>query len=124
MAQVIFFILVFLVVPTILIYRTVRDRNRRKAMVDDIPVQDEMVPVKAGKHTIYLRNSEVKNYLEQPRITRKTLIAKYERLIKKGILVPVKENGEIKGYITKKDATKHGQNNDEQCQYSQDHSRR
>ena len=114
MAQIFFFLIVFIVVPTILIYRVINDRKKRKAMADDMPVQDEMVPVKAGKHTIYLRNSEVSNFLEQPRKTRKTLIAKYERLIKKGILVPVKENGEIKGYITKKDATTHGQNNDEQ----------
>jgi len=108
MAQIFFFLLVFILVPIILIYREVKYRKKRKAMVDDIPVQDEMVPVKAGKHTIYLRNSEVSNFLEQPRITRKTLIAKYERMIRKGILVPVKENGEIKGYITKKDAKRHG----------------
>ena len=115
MAQIFFFLLVFILVPIILIYREVKYRKKRKAMADDMPVQDEMVPVKAGKHTIYLRNSEVKNFLEQPRITRKTLIAKYERMIRKGILVPVKENGEIKGYITKKEAKEHGQNNDEQC---------
>ena len=114
MVKIFFFLLVFILVPIILIYREVKYRKKRKAMVDDIPVQDEVVPVKAGKHTIYLRNSEVSNFLEQPRKTRKTLIAKYERLIKKGVLVPVKENGEIKGYITKKDATTHGQNNDEQ----------
>lgn len=114
MAQIFFFLIVFIVVPTILIYRVINDRKKRKAMADDMPVQDEMVPVKAGKHTIYLRNSEVSNFLEQPRKTRKTLIAKYERLIKKGVLVPIKENGEIKGYVTKKESKEHGQNNDEQ----------
>ena len=115
MAQVFFFLIVFIVVPVVLIYRSVKDWEKRKSMIDNIPVQDEVVPVKAGKHTIYLRNSEVSNFLEQPRKTRKTLIAKYERLIKKGVLVPIKENGEIKGYVTKKESKEHGQNNDEQC---------
>jgi len=101
--QVILVALVFLTVLAVFFSWRWKERKKTLKLPDDIPPQDEMVAVKAGKHTIYLREGEVENYYAQPRKMRKQLINKYNKMIRKGELVPIVENGVTKGYITKKD---------------------
>lgn len=81
-------------------------RLRKKGMEylpDEEPVPDEIVPVKMGKHTIWLRNCEIDNFNAQPRKMRLYIAKEFERKVRKGILVAVKEHGEIIGFVTAKE---------------------
>ena len=90
---------------SIVLYRRKKESNK---LPDEEPVQNEIVPVVVGKHTVWLRNCEIENFKAQPRRMRIFIAHEFERKVRKGILVPVKENSKIKGFITRQEAKEKG----------------
>lgn len=107
MAAIIFFSILIGIVILLSIHLNKRKKESEK-LSDDEPVQDEIVPVVMGKHTVWLRVCEVQNFNEQPRKTRLFIAKEFERKVKKGILVAVKEEGKIKGFISRQEAKQKG----------------
>ena len=61
-----------------------------------------------GKYTVWLRNCEIENFRAQPRRMRLFIAKEFDRKVKRGLLVPVKEDNKIVGFITRQEAKQKG----------------
>lgn len=95
-------IFIFIICTIAIVFGMALSRRKESLFQSEIDevVPDEIVPIQMGKHTIWLRNCEVDNFKAQPRRMRLHIAKEFERKIKKGLLVPIKENGIIVGFVT------------------------
>ena len=107
MFQYIVFSLIFLSISfTIIFYLYTRRKKINSLKEESYGIPDEIVPVSMGKHTVWLRNCEVENFNSQPRKMRLFIAKKFERKVKKGLLIPIKENEKIIGFVTREEYNK------------------
>lgn len=82
--------------------------KKKEEKKEEYQPMDEVIPYKMGKYTVYLRRQEVDYFEKQPRRTRKMLIKQFNDNVKKGIFIPIKEDGKVVGYVRRGYETNNG----------------